>query len=101
MSQTAIIWALIVLACVTANLPFVNHRLMTVLPLRGATKSLAWRLVELVAWYFIVGGIGLAFEKSVGQIQAQGWEFYAVTGALFLTLAFPGFVYRYLLRRGN
>ncbi|MEY4294772.1 MAG: hypothetical protein RLY82_460, partial [Pseudomonadota bacterium] len=27
-----------------------------------------------------------------------GWEFYAITGALFITLAFPGFVYRYLLK---
>ena len=45
------------------------------------------------------GGIGLAMEKSAGQIYPQGWEFYAVTGALFLTFAFPGFVYRYLVLR--
>ena len=45
-----------------------------------------------------VGGVGLALEQSAGQIYPQGWEFYAVTAALFLTLAFPGFVYRYLLR---
>ena len=38
-------------------------------------------------------------ERRAGQIAPQGWEFYAVTGTLFLTLAFPGFVYRYLLRR--
>ena len=46
-------------------------------------------------------GIGLALllERRAGQIAPQGWEFYAVTGTLFLTLAFPGFVYRYLLRR--
>ena len=99
MSQSAIIWALIVLAFVAANLPFVNQRLMTVARLPGGTKSLAWRLAELVVWYFVVGGIGLAFEKSLGQIAPQGWEFYAVTAALFLTLAFPGFVFRYLARR--
>ena len=99
MSQTAIIWTLIVLSAIAANLPFVNQRLMTVLPLRGGQKSLAWRLLELVLWYFIVGGIGVLLEKGVGQIHGQGWEFYAVTGALFLTLAFPGFVVRYLARR--
>ena len=99
MSQTAVIWALIVLAFVAANLPFINQRLMTVIPLPGGTKSLAWRLAELVLWYFIVGGIGLMLERSVGQIQPQGWEFYAVTAALFVTLAFPGFVFRYLARR--
>ena len=43
----------------------------------------------------------MAMERAVGQNQSQGWEFYAVTGAMFLTLAFPGFVYRYLVRRGG
>lgn len=100
MSQAASIWLLIVLAAVAANLPFANQRLMTVVPLRGTHKSLAWRLAELVVWYFVVGGIGLALEKGAGQIHGQGWEFYAITAALFLTLAFPGFVYRYLVRRG-
>ncbi len=99
MTQTTSIWALIVLAFVAANLPFVNQRLMAVVPLAGGRKSLALRLAELVVWYFIVGGIGLALEKSAGQIQSQGWEFYAVTAALFITLAFPGFVFRYLARR--
>ena len=99
MSQNVAIWLLIGLAAVAANLPFVNQRLMTVLPLRTPVKSLAWRLLELVLWYFIVGAIGMAVEKSLGQNAPQGWEFYAVTAALFLTLAFPGFVYRYLARR--
>lgn len=99
MTQTTTIWTLIVLAAIAANLPFVNQRLMTVVPLAGGRKSLAWRLLELVLWYFIVGGIGLALEKSAGQIYAQGWEFYAITASLFLTLAFPGFVFRYLARR--
>ncbi len=99
MSQTATIWTLIVLAAIAANLPFVSQRLMMVVRLPGGEKSLAWRLLELVLWYFIVGGIGMALEKSVGQIHGQGWEFYAVTASLFLTLAFPGFVFRYLARR--
>jgi hypothetical protein len=38
-------------------------------------------------------------ENALGQIAPQGWEFYAVSGAMFLTLAFPGFVWRYLWRR--
>lgn len=99
MSQNLSIWLLILLAAVAANLPFVNQRLMTVVPLRTPVKSLAWRLLELVVWYFIVGAIGMAVEKSLGQNYPQGWEFYAVTASLFLTLAFPGFVYRYLVRR--
>jgi hypothetical protein len=42
--------------------------------------------------------LGLLLENRAGQIAPQGWEFYAITGALFITLAFPGFVYRYLLK---
>ena len=33
-----------------------------------------------------------------GAFAPQGWEFYAVTGALFLVLAFPGFTWRYLMK---
>lgn len=97
MSQTASIWLVIVAALVGANLPFLSERLLAVLPLQRP-KSIGLRLVELVAFYFLVGGLGLALEQRVGQIARQGWEFYAVTGALFVTLAFPGFVWRYLLK---
>jgi hypothetical protein len=96
-SQTASIWLVILLAFVAANLPFVNQRLLAVVPL-ARPKSLALRLAELVLMYFAVGGIGLLLEKRAGQIAPQGWEFYAVTGALFITLAFPGFIWRYLRR---
>ncbi len=98
MSLTASVWLVIVLALAAANLPFVSQRLFGLLALR-APKSLAVRLGELVVLYFVVGGIGLLLEQRAGQVAPQGWEFYAVTGALFATLAFPGFVWRYLVRR--
>ncbi len=41
----------------------------------------------------------MLIEARLGQRAPQGWEFYAITAALFLTFAFPGFVYRYLYRR--
>ena len=97
MSQTASIWLVLVLAFCAANLPFLTQRLFGVLPLAQG-KNLAVRLAELVLLYLLVGGIGLLLEKRAGQIAPQGWEFYAVTGALFLTFAFPGFVYRYLYK---
>jgi len=101
-SQSASVWLVLALALVAANLPFANDRLMALLPLGGGTKkSLALRLLELVILYFIVGGVGLLFERRVGQIAPQGWEFYAVTGALFIVLAFPGFTWRYLLKHRN
>ena len=88
-------WVVVLLAVVGANLPFLNNRLLAVIPL-SKPKTLAWRLAELVLCYFLVGGIGLALEQAAGQIYPQRWEFYATTAALFLTLAFPGFVFKYL-----
>ncbi len=99
MSLTVSVWFVIGLALVAANLPFFSQRLFGLVALaRG--KSLAVRLAELVLLYFLVGGAGLLLEQRAGRIAPQGWEFYAVTGALFITLTFPGFVWRYLVRRG-
>jgi len=96
-TQTASVWLVLVAALLAANLPFVTDRLFGVLPLAHG-KNLAVRLGELVALYLLVGGLGLLLEQRLGRIAAQGWEFFAVTGALFLTLAFPGFVWRYLYK---
>ena len=98
MSQAAAVWFVLVVALLAANLPFLNERLFGVAALRSGRKSLAVRLGELVVAYFVAGGVGLLFERRVGQIAAQGWEFYVVTAALFLVLAFPGFTWRYLLK---
>jgi hypothetical protein len=98
MNPTYSVWLVLGTAFIAANLPFVNHRWMVLGPLRNP-KPLWGRLLELVVWYFLVGGLGLALEQHAGQIYPQGWEFYATTASLFLTFAFPGFVYRYLARR--
>lgn len=79
-------------------MPFFNQRVLAVGPLLKPHKTLVVRLLEMVVLYFIIGGLGLLLEKRAGQIAPQGWEFYAITGTLFVTLAFPGFVYRYLMR---
>lgn len=98
-THAASAWLVIVAAFAAANLPFVSHRLLGIVRLPGGRgKGLGLRLVELLVLYFVVGGGALLLEKREGQIAPQGWEFYAVTGALFLTFAFPGFVYRYLIK---
>ncbi len=98
MSLTVSVWFVIVLALLAANLPFFSQRLFGLMTL-SAPKSLALRLGELVVMYFVAGGIGLLLEHRAGQISPQGWEFYAITASLFVTLAFPGFVWRYLVKR--
>lgn len=100
MSLTFSVWFVIALALLAANLPFFSQRLFGLVALR-ATKSLAVRLGELVVMYFLAGGVGLVLEHRAGQIAPQGWEFYAITASLFVTLSFPGFVWRYLVNRGS
>lgn len=98
MTQTASVWLVVMLALLTANLPFFSNRLFAVLALK-TPKNLAMRLGELVVWYLVTGAFGLFLEQRSGQIAPQGWEFYAITGTLYITLAFPGFIYRYLFKR--
>ena len=98
MTQTVSVWLVLLAAVCAANLPFMSRRLLLVFKL-AQPKSLAMRLGELVVYYFAVGALGLLLENHGGQIAPQGWEFYAITGTLFITLAFPGFIARYLLKQ--
>ncbi|TSE33637.1 DUF2818 family protein [Tepidimonas charontis] len=99
MSLQSAVYAVIVLALIAANLPFLSNRWLLLWPAGVRSKPLWGRLAELVLWYFIVGAVALGLEQHLGQRYPQGWEFYAITAAMFLTFAFPGFVLRYLLRR--
>jgi hypothetical protein len=98
MGQTESVVSVILLAVLAANWPFLTRRLFGVVRLAHG-KNLFIRLLELVSLYFMVGGIGLLLEQRLGQIAPQKWEFYAVTATAFLTFAFPGFVWCYLLKR--
>ena len=99
MSSSAAAWLVLWMALMGANLPFVNQRLFLFGRLR-TEKALGWRAVELLVMWAITLAAGFALEARQGQVQAQRWEFYAAFGFLFLTFAFPGFVWRYL-RRGR
>ncbi|OZI74064.1 DUF2818 family protein [Bordetella genomosp. 12] len=98
MSQTLAVWLLIALAFVSANLPFLTDRVFAVWARKNG-KPVALRLLELLVYYLIVGLAGQAFESALGNPFAQTWEFYAITLSLYVVLAFPGFVYRYLYQR--
>lgn len=98
MSQSVSVFLVLLAALVAANLPFVTVRLLGVMTLAGG-KSLGVRLLEVIVFYGLVGLLGAALEQHAGQVTPQGWEFFAITFAFFVTLAFPGFIYRYLLKR--
>ena len=91
-------WAVLLVllaALIAANLPFFNDRLFVVGP-RHSPKTVAWRLLELLVFAALVALLGRALEGHLGRVSPLRWEFVAVWLCVFLTLAFPGFVWRYL-----
>lgn len=98
MTSTASVWLVLLLAVVLANLPFFNERLFAFGPLK-ATKTVSWRLLELMLYSALMIGLGRWLEGRHGQMAEQGWQFYAVLLCVMLTLAFPGFVWRHLRRK--
>lgn len=99
MNQSAMVWLLLVLMLLAANLPYVSNRIL-LLGRRVNPKPFAWRALELALLAGLSLSAGMLFESHLGQRQPQGWEFYAAALCLFVTLGFPGFVWRYL-RRGR
>jgi Protein of unknown function (DUF2818) len=100
LNHTLEVWLVLTVALVAANLPFVNERLLGVGPVRMPSKAFGWRLLELIVLFVITLALGIAMESRIGQRHPQGWEFYAAAFAMFVTFAFPGFIWRYL-RRGR
>ena len=104
--MTAAQTLIVVLALLAANLPFATRRIFFFgpKPVQASgddsnlgDKSLAWRLLELIVLYLLVGMTALLFEsRAYGSAYPQGWQFYAVTACLFIVFAYPGFLMRYL-----
>jgi hypothetical protein len=95
LGTTGSAYSVLLLAFLAANWPFLSQRILLVGP-RRAPKALGWRLLELLLLGGITLGVGILLETRLGQRHAQGWEFYAAFVFLFITFAFPGFVWRYL-----
>ncbi|MDO9366205.1 MAG: DUF2818 family protein [Methylotenera sp.] len=98
-------WALLGLIFFAANLPWFSNKLFYLIPLKSnrqlaKSKHLGWCLLELLVLYFAAGAVAWYAERATfGQVSPQDWEFYAVTGCLFLVFAFPGFVYKVLWKK--
>ena len=92
-------WFVILLAVLAANLPFLNERLFVVISTGKSVKPVWLRLIELFVLYLLVRGAAYLLEVRIGNTFHQGWEFYAITVCLFIVLAYPGFVFRYLRKR--
>jgi hypothetical protein len=94
----------IAVAIAFANLPFLNESVFGFIPLKPApgrahTKFFVVRVREWFVLYFLVGGLAFLLESRIGNAFPQTWEFYAISACMFVVLAFPGFVLRYLRKR--
>jgi hypothetical protein len=90
----ALLW--LAVGFMLANFPFITQRRLGFLK---GPKPFSFRLLELLVGYFLTLGFGLLVEGRLGAVQSQTWNFYAMTALLFLVMAYPGYVYRHLLRR--
>ncbi len=99
MSLDQSVWLLLVTAIVLANVPwlFANRIFLFI---KVPNKSIVINLLEWLLYFILTGILAYLLEnKSMGHVQEQGWEFYTVTFFMFVIFAFPGFIYRYNLKK--
>lgn len=94
-TAAAVVWLGVGLAL--ANWCFFTERRFGLLD--RSVKPFWFRLIELLVSYFLLLVLGVWLESSMGSVQTQTWNFYAITFLLFLVMAYPGYVWRYLRRR--
>ncbi len=91
--MSASMYALLLLALVFANVPFLTQRVLGFLAVRH--KHIGFHLLELALGFVIMGAIAYVLESRAGMVHTQRWEFYVVVVCLYLVCAFPAFVWRY------
>lgn len=91
-------FAVIVVGLVLATLPMLGDRSLLAVPVLKVSKSAWVRVLEFIVAYGIWIGFGRFLESQVGQVNAQGWQFYVVTFLMFVVGGFPAFAWRYLWR---
>ena len=98
MSVDQAVWLLLVTAIILANIPWIlSNRLF--LFIKVPSKSFIVNILEWLLYFILTGIFAYLLEsKSMGHVQAQEWEFYAITLFMFIIFAFPGFIYRYSLK---
>ena len=91
---------LIVTAIILANLPWIMARhIFLFFPLKQE-KTLGIVLLEMSAYFLMTVVLGYLLEgKTMGNHMSQAWEFWVTVVFLFMIFSFPGFIYRYNLRK--
>ncbi len=100
MISELISWGLMGWGLCMANFPFFTNRWLLIGPSKNAVHQnhFVWLIPELLFGFALFITAGWVGEMTLGQRHSQGWEFYVVMLCLFLTFAFPGFIWRFLRR---
>jgi len=100
--MSLVIFLLITLSLIAANLPWLNDRFLVFFDIPGHQKdhkTEKFRLLEWFIYFILIGVIALGFEiRSIGERHSQDWEFYAITFFMFIVFSIPGYVYHHFFR---
>lgn len=97
--MTASMYILLLLALIFANAPFATQKLLGIKTL--PSKHFGHHLIELMIGFALTAILAYLLESRAGAVHSQGWEFYAIAVCLYLTFAFPCFVWRYFWHARN
>ena len=97
--MTAPMYALLLIALLAANFPFLTQRGLGIFPLKR--KAAPHHLAELALGFLLTALLAHTLESRAGSVHSQDWEFYAATACLYLVFAFPAFVWRYFWHGRN
>lgn len=101
MSTQSYISLYVIIAFITANLPWISERRFIFFSIKEkACKSFAFSMTEWFSFYILMAYLGIGIEKKLtGVVQSQNWQLIVVTLCLYLVFALPGFIYRYDIRK--
>lgn len=95
--MTTIHWAVLVLMCVLANLPFLKDRAFLVIPCVG--KKWFVVLFEFFVNYLIAVLFSCFCETRYEPLYPKDGIFFVVLFCLFILFSYPGFVLSYLIEK--
>lgn len=90
-------FAIFLLAIFLANLPFLLDSFLIFF--HCDVKKFYLIFIELLLSYLLVFIFSLLCESRFSSIHHKDWVFYVITLSGFAVLSYPGFVFRYLLKR--
>ena len=91
---------LIIVALLSANLPWFSNKYFFFVSPKTGKKSSFLFIIEWLTMYVLVAIIALLIERKVqGFIHPKDFSFFAITLLLFAVFALPGLIYKFEVNR--